>query len=98
MADNGTHRNIETPTSSTDRFSHRAIFPQPGPLIVYMGSNSGCMRHAKSCFYLGFDKEIGDHIAMESTPFLVTKSFLVVVEIFLSKLHNTRKNHLWLGY
>ena len=63
----------------SDLVSRKHLF-QLGPFKVYMGSNSGCMRHAKSRFYLGFDKEIGDHIAMESTPFLVTKSFLVVVE------------------
>ena len=56
--------------------------PQPGPLIVYLGSNSGGARHAKKCFYLGFHKEIRDHIATEVTPFLVTKSFLTYVENF----------------
>ena len=56
--------------------------PPPGPLIVYLGSNSGCARHAKNCFYLGFHKEIRDHIATEVTPFLVTKSFLTYVENF----------------
>ena len=72
--------------------------PQPGPLIVYLGSNSGGARHAKKCFYLGFHKEIRDHIATEVTPFLPTKSFLTYEEKFLLNHHKTRKNHLWLGH